>query len=193
MDRQDFTFSCDCGQCQFVVERISRKSVNRVICYCSDCQAYARYLDKAETLNSWGGSDIVQLPASCLRIISGQEQIAGLKLSSKPTIRWHAKCCNSPIANMSSPSSPALGILAASFHKSRDQLDMHLGRPIGCIHGQDATVHMPSLGTGISVAVILSAVPKAIFWALTGKGKPNPFLDELTGQIRYPVSERLVQ
>ena len=189
MDSQTFSLSCKCRQFQAGAERISRRSVNRVICYCSDCQAYARHLGRAEMLDSWGGSDIIQLPAASFRIVAGHEQIIGLKLSLKPTIRWLAKCCSSPVANMSSPKSPALGILAASFQGSRHQLDLCLGRPIGQIHGQEAAVKNPSLGTGIGLPVLLLAVPKVLYWAVAGRGKPNPFIDENTGQIRYPLSE----
>lgn len=190
MPDHDLAVGCKCGQVQAAAERLSSKTVNRVICYCSDCQAFARHLGRSELLDTWGGSDIVQLPAACLRLIAGHDNIVGMKMSSKPTIRWYAKCCRFPLANMSSSKSPALGVLAASFHEALGQLDDRLGRPIGNIHGQEATVQRPSLGAGIGLTIFLSAVPKVLLWAATGRGKPNPFLDELTGQVRYPVLDR---
>ena len=98
-----------------IAQQIAPTRVNRVICYCADCQAYAHRLARPDILNSRGGSDIIQLPARQFQIVSGKEQIVGLKLTVKPTTRWYAKCCHTPIANMSAPESPALGVLAASF------------------------------------------------------------------------------
>jgi hypothetical protein len=190
MIERNVLLGCKCGKVRAAAERLSGRTVNRIICYCGDCQAYARHLDRAELLGPRGGSDIVQLPAGHLRITAGHEHIAGLKLTTKSTIRWYARCCRSPIANLSSAQAPALGVLAASFLVSPSQLDDRLGAPIGHIHGQDAAPGGPPLGQGIGFRVLFSAGRKVLLWAVSGKGKPNPFIDRHTSRTFYPVTAR---
>src|SRR4051812_39818162 len=56
---------CRCGRVRGTVTRAAPASVNRVICYCDDCQAFAHWLARADLLDAHGGTDIVQLaPAS---------------------------------------------------------------------------------------------------------------------------------
>ncbi|HTO65548.1 MAG TPA: DUF6151 family protein, partial [Bradyrhizobium sp.] len=74
---------CRCGEVRGVVTDPSPRTVNRVVCYCDDCQAYAHQLGRADLLDAKGGSDIVQLAPATLRFTRGQERIAGLRLSPK--------------------------------------------------------------------------------------------------------------
>ena len=39
----------------------SSTTVNRVVCYCDDCQAFLHYLKRADLLDAHGGTDIVQV------------------------------------------------------------------------------------------------------------------------------------
>lgn len=189
MRSRDARVTCTCGRVAALARHLSPGRVNRVICYCGDCQAYARHLQRSDILNSRGGSDIIQLPAGQFRIVSGGERIVGLKMTARPTIRWYARCCHAPIANMSSPQSPALGVLAASFADYGSALGTLVGAPIGEIHGQDAIGEGPPIGSGIGISVLLRAVPKVLFWKLTGQGRPNPFCKDDTTDLRYPLAQ----
>ena len=58
-------FRCRCGEVRGFVADASPRTVNRVVCYCDDCQAFAHRLGRADLLDAHGGSDVVQVaPAS---------------------------------------------------------------------------------------------------------------------------------
>ena len=61
----------------------SPQKVNRVVCYCDDCQAFAHQLGRADLLNAQGGTDIVQVAPASLTFVKGQEHIAGVRLTPK--------------------------------------------------------------------------------------------------------------
>jgi len=52
---------CRCGEVRAVVKDPSPKTVNRVICYCDDCQAFAHQLGRSDLLDVHGGTDVVQV------------------------------------------------------------------------------------------------------------------------------------
>jgi hypothetical protein len=57
--------SCSCGDVRGLVTSVSPNTVNRVVCYCDDCQAFLHHLGRAELLDAQGGTDIIQIaPAS---------------------------------------------------------------------------------------------------------------------------------
>ena len=56
---------CRCGEVVGLVENAAPQKVNRVVCYCDDCQAFAHQLGRADLLDAQGGTDIIQVaPAS---------------------------------------------------------------------------------------------------------------------------------
>src|SRR5262245_55678597 len=87
---------CRCGQVGGVVTDPSPHTVNRMVCYCDDCQAYAHQIGRADLLNDRGGSDVIQIAPAALRFTKGQDRIEGLRLTPKGLYRWYAKCCNTP-------------------------------------------------------------------------------------------------
>ena len=71
-----------------------------VICYCADCQTFARHLGQSETaLDADGGTEIFQTLPDAVRITRGADSLALLRLGPKGLMRWYAGCCNTPIAN----------------------------------------------------------------------------------------------
>lgn len=90
--------SCSCGKLKGRLEQT--QGVNRGLCYCADCQAFARFLKRdTEILDQSGGSDIIQTTPSNLTFSEGQEHLACMRLSPKGLLRWYAACCNTPIGN----------------------------------------------------------------------------------------------
>jgi len=62
---QDAELHCRCGAIQGRVKNASPRTVNRVVCYCDDCQAFLHHLGRADLLDANGGTDIIQVaPAS---------------------------------------------------------------------------------------------------------------------------------
>jgi hypothetical protein len=75
-------------------------SVNRAICYCRDCQAFAHFLGRPnEILDSKGGSDVVQTTPSRVTFTDGVEMLTCMRLTPNGLMRWYARCCNTPIGN----------------------------------------------------------------------------------------------
>jgi hypothetical protein len=59
-------------------------SVNRAVCYCRDCQAFAHFLGRPEEiLDSKGGSDVVQTTPARVTLTDGIEMLACMRLTEK--------------------------------------------------------------------------------------------------------------
>ena len=99
------TLQCRCGEVRGVVTDVSPNTVNRVVCYCDDCQAFLHHLGRADLLDAHGGSDIVQIAPASLSFVHGKERIVGLRLTPKGLYRWYASCCRTPLAVSRSRSS----------------------------------------------------------------------------------------
>lgn len=90
--------SCRCGHMGWSVE--TGAGGTHVICYCADCQTFARHLGQSETaLDADGGTEIFQTLPDAVRITRGADSLALLRLGPKGLMRWYAGCCNTPIAN----------------------------------------------------------------------------------------------
>ena len=89
---------CTCGTVQGTLDLTG--GVNRVICYCRDCQAFAHYLGREESyLNEHGGSDIVQTSPYRLTFTAGMEQLRSVRLKPDGMLRWYTGCCKTPVGN----------------------------------------------------------------------------------------------
>jgi len=89
---------CRCGTLKGNVSHPEK--VNRGVCYCKDCQAYARFLGKTEDiLDDMGGTDVVATLAQYVSFTHGVEAVACMSLSETGLLRWYASCCNTPIGN----------------------------------------------------------------------------------------------
>jgi Family of unknown function (DUF6151) len=101
----------------------------RFVCYCEDCQAFARFLERPDILDTAGGTDIF-----CLRL-------------SRKVLRWYADCCRIPIANTATgPRFPVVALIhsiidCAADGRSRDAL---LGPPLCRIYEHSAIGPLPS-------------------------------------------------
>jgi hypothetical protein len=92
--------SCTCGAWQGMALGISPKAGNHVVCYCNDCQSFARFLGRApEILDAQGGTEIFQMSPARIEVCAGAEKMACMRLSPRGLLRWYASCCNTPIGN----------------------------------------------------------------------------------------------
>jgi len=92
-------FSCRCGGVTGVLHEAAPETVCHLVCYCRDCRAFARHMDRMARLEPGGGSPLVQVLPARIEVATGQQLIACLRLSPKGLYRWHAACCGSPLAN----------------------------------------------------------------------------------------------
>jgi hypothetical protein len=179
---------CRCGAVRGAVSNPSSKNVNRVVCYCEDCQAFAHQLGRADLLDAHGGTDIVQLAPASLSFSHGQDKIAGLRLTPKGLLRWHTTCCNTPVGNTLTPAIPFIGIVAQVFDGGTRAIDEAFGRPVGAIFGKYAVGEAPKGSTGFNLSLMLRAIGKVLGWRLSGKAWPHPFFKRESSETIYPLT-----
>lgn len=182
----DAELRCRCGEVAGRVKDPAPQSVNRVICYCDDCQAFVHHLGRADLLDEHGGSDVVQVAPSSLSFQRGAERIVGLRLSPKGPYRFYTSCCQTPLGNMVSPALPFIGIVAQGF-QGATAADC-FGKPIGRIYGQYAIGSAPAGSDKLNLRLMLRVIRLMLGWRLGGKAWPHPFFDRATGAPKYPVT-----
>jgi hypothetical protein len=174
-----------------VVADVHPEQGNRVLCYCDDCQAFARYLGTEGMMDACGGTEIYQVFPAQIRLSAGTEQLKLLRLSEKGLLRWYTACCRSPVGNMiSSPRSPFVGLFRGILAVEDDALEAAIGPVVGRIHGRFAVGGCPP---GVH-----PRAPAGLLWRslhflgqgfFRGKYAPSPFFDSATGK---PVREAQV-
>lgn len=95
---------CRCGTLQGVV--LPSSTATRAICYCNDCQAYARFLG-GDIVDGSGGTEVLATGPRQVQFQQGPESLACLSLSPRGLLRWYARCCRTPIGN--TPRNPRIG------------------------------------------------------------------------------------
>jgi hypothetical protein len=185
---KDVGVRCRCGEVAGVVANASPQKVNRVVCYCDDCQAFLHQLGRADLLNAQGGTDIVQVAPASLTFTKGQDRIAGVRLTPKGLFRWYATCCNTPVGNTLGPAIPFVGIVAQSFDGGAERAQAVFGAPLGAILGKHAIGQPPAgSSTGINLVLLLRAITKILGWRLRGRAWPHPFFHLKTREPIYPL------
>jgi hypothetical protein len=164
-------FQCRCGSLRGEIEPGSVYA--RATCYCRDCQAFARTLQREDVLDAEGGTDIVAMRPAGVRFTAGTEHLACLSLSPKGLLRWYSHCCDTPIANTPRDTKmPYVGIsgqcadaaaLATAVGPSRIALNVKSAR---------GPVSPTPLRTFVGVMRIMVGVLVARF---SGRHRNNPF------------------
>ena len=73
---------------------------DHVVCHCTECQAFATRLGAADRiLDGNRGTALYQGRCASMRVNGGREQLACFHLTRKPTLRWYARCCSTPMFN----------------------------------------------------------------------------------------------
>jgi hypothetical protein len=177
-------FHCRCGTVQGEIEPGAVYA--RAVCYCRDCQAFARALGcEQEALDPNGGTDVVAMLPAGLRFTAGRGQVACLSLSSKGLLRWHSACCDTPIGNTSrNPRLPYVGVLASCMADVA-ALDAAIWPPRIALNTASALgeVAATPVRAAIGVVRIMSGVLRA---KLSGRHRANPFFDAATSR---PIAE----
>ena len=107
----DLPLHCRCGYVRGLASKVSPSTGCRFVCYCKDCQAFARFLKRADVLDPAGGTDIFQMPPGHVTLTAGTDAVRCLRLSDKGVLRWYADCCRTPIANSAGPGFPMIGVI----------------------------------------------------------------------------------
>ena len=171
---------CACGILRGAALRVSPRAGCRVVCYCDDCQAYARFLGRPGIIDEWGGTDIFQMAPSNIRLTGGVEALSCVRLSGKGMHRWYCGECKTPVGNTVSPRVPFVGIIHTfmdhgSDGRPRDDL---LGKPLGYVQTKFAVGTRPRVPGSSLLRVIGRSARLIGKWWLTGAGSPSPFFDQ---------------
>lgn len=179
-------FHCRCGTLRGEVE--PRAVYARATCYCRDCQAFARALGREDSLDAEGGTDIVAMLPAGVRFTDGADRLACLALSPKGLLRWHSRCCDTPIANTArNPKLPYVGLLGHCLQ--RDALDAAVGPARIALNTKSARgqVSATPLRTFVGVMRIMCGVLAA---RLRGLHRENPFF--IADSLRPVVEPRVL-
>ena len=185
----DIPLRCRCGQVRGLARHVSPSGGFRFVCYCKDCQAFARFLDRADVLDAAGGTDIFQMPPARVELTSGTDAMRCLRLSTTGVLRWYTACCRTAVANTASDPRFPVAALIHSFMdhqasgRSRDEA---LGPPLCRIYERSAIAPLPpsTPPPPSSVAISVRRASKILAWWMRGLARPNPFFDDRTDAPR---------
>lgn len=166
---------CKCGT---IRGRLEGTGVhNRLICYCTDCRAFARFLDQsADVLDGQGGTEIVQVAQSRLHFSQGADRIAAVRLSEKGMIRWYASCCKTPIGNtMADSKVPFIGLIHSSL--DRAQMNRDFGTTIARLNTGTALGDTKPLQRGL-LGVMARFTWIVVTTRISGRYRNSPLFND---------------
>lgn len=185
---EDVPLRCRCGHTRGVAIDVSPSSGFRFVCYCRDCQAFARFLRRPDVLDHAGGTDIFQMPPARVKLTAGMDAVRSLRLSDKGVLRWYTACCMTPIANTAaSPRVPLIGVIHGFMdHQANGRCrDVVLGPLLCRLHERSAVGPLPPLAPAPpSFGLFVRRASKMLDWWVRGLARPSPFFDDSTNLPR---------
>jgi hypothetical protein len=157
----------------------------RFVCYCHDCQAFARFLERPHVLDTAGGTDIFQMPPARVKLTAGTDALRCLRLSDRGVLRWYCDCCRTPIANTADRARFPIAAIIHSFMdheahgRSREEA---LGPPRCRLFERSAVGPLPrTAAPPPSFGLFARRGSLMLSWLVRGLARPSPFFDEQTG------------
>lgn len=171
----DLNFQCRCGSVKGVCRAAGPVAGIRAVCYCRDCQAFARFLCReSEMLDARGGTDIYQTAPSRLEILTGVEKIARVALSPKGLHRWYAACCNTALANTAQHRLvPFAGTFVANYDEARREAVF--GPVATAVFVKESYDRQTPVPIKPMVAVLADMIRRALGEWLTGRWRRHPY------------------
>jgi hypothetical protein len=165
---------CHCGKLKGILNR--NQAINRCMCYCADCQAFARFLNREhEILDEMGGTSIIQTLPANVSFTEGIEHLSCIRLTAKGMLRWYAACCNSAIGNtLPTPNLSFIGLIHTCLDSDQTSLDKAFGPIQMYVNIQSAIGEYKPKSTGVLSGTLrmLGMILKA---RLDGRYKQTPF------------------
>jgi hypothetical protein len=175
---------CNCGALTGTVEH--ERFANHSICYCKDCQAFARFLGReADLLDARGGCENIQVLPKDVTFQKGRQHLACVRLSETGLLRWYAACCNTPVGNTPVGNTPAtsklpfVGLSRACLESSSPAVAKSFGPVRFCMFtsGARGQPKPEPFGRG---GVTLWFIHNRLRARFTGGFRKNPFFDMAT-------------
>ena len=171
---------CRCGTLKGYV--VHSAGVNRCVCYCGDCQAFAHFLGRpSEILDAQGGTDVIQTRPANVTFTQGQEALACMRLTEKGLLRWYAACCNTPIGNtLPGFRMSFVGLVHSCLEGTFGSLDASFGPVRAYVSTKSAKGEVRSSSIGM-ISVILRVIAMVARARIDGSYKRTPFFSADTG------------
>ncbi len=171
---------CRCGTLKGYVSHSG--NVNRCVCYCRDCQAFAHFLGRpAEILDAQGGTDVIQTRPANVTFTQGRDVLACMRLAEKGLLRWYTTCCNTPVGNTLADFRVSfVGLVHNCLEGGGGSLDDSFG-PIRAHVNTKSTQGKVQSSPVAMVLVILRFIALAGGARINGSYKRTPFFSVDTG------------
>jgi hypothetical protein len=175
----DLDLACQCGSVGARIADLRPEIGTHLVCYCDDCQAFARHLGHAERVfDPKGGTGIFQITPDRIEITKGAEHLACLKLKPKGILRWYASCCRTPFADTGAgPGLPFVGVLTSTV--SGPDLAWAFGPVVARVQTKFALAPVDEPGTGLvpALRVLWRFAMRAGWSRISGAYRTTPFFD----------------
>ncbi|MEP0332219.1 MAG: DUF6151 family protein [Anderseniella sp.] len=178
----DLAISCTCGKLRGKLHAVSPDRGARYVCHCKDCQAFIHFLERqSDVLDQNAGTGVFQTRPSRLTIASGIDQLRCIRLTAKPTLRWYARCCNSPLFNTTSSGRyPFLSVICHCIDP--DLLDNAMGPIRGHLFVAEAIGDMSGKREAGGNRMLFAVIYRMICERLSGRSRNTPLFDPATGE-----------
>jgi hypothetical protein len=179
---------CRCGKLQGHV--VPSTVAARAICYCKDCQAYARFIGAPGVADQDGGTEVIASLPQHVRFTAGLDLLACMSLSEHGLLRWYASCCNTPIGNTPRhPKLPYVGLIHSCLEGGSSTIESSFGARRIAVNTKSARNAVRSTPIASTFAV-LRLMTSSLATRLVGAYKNNPFFTQDTGRpiraVRVP-------
>lgn len=128
---------CDCGTFKAELTHLPAHTPGRLVCYCKDCQSFLDKIGRDDLADAHGGTEVIPVYPSEIRILSGQDQLVCNRITAKGPFRWTTRCCNSPIGNTNAKV-PWFGVFHSAYRAADPRSLDKLGPIRARIFGRDA-------------------------------------------------------
>jgi hypothetical protein len=166
--------SCQCGHLRGHL--VHPEQSTHLMCYCKDCQAFARYLGKAaDMLDAQNGSHVIVSHPQQIVFDSGADALACMSLSERGMLRWYATCCNTAIGNTSrNPAMAFVGMSSACLADPAVSIEHAFGpvRMRSCTDSAKGEV----AGSGLAALPVMAGfMVKLLTARVSGSYRRTPF------------------
>jgi Family of unknown function (DUF6151) len=165
---------CNCGKLKGTLNR--NEDVNRCVCYCADCQAFARFLKREnEILDESGGTSIIQTIPANVTFAEGIENLTCMRLTPNGLLRWYAACCNTPIGNTPpTPNLSFIGLIHTCLSSDQTSLNNAFGSIRMYVNTKSAIGENKPKSVGV-LSGTLRVIGMMLKVRFDGRYKQNPF------------------
>lgn len=193
--RGDLPVRCTCGAVRGRAVDMHPGAVNHMVCHCRGCRGFAAHMQReVQMLDTHGGVEIFQLSPAALVIEQGIEHIGCIRMTPKGALRWHTRCCRTPIASgLDTRSVPFLSLHPVCIDREAlpAPLDDYLGPIRVRANGRFPRDQIKALRAGIGalLPMLFRYAGMCLKWVIRGEHRRSPFFDRETAK---PIVEPTV-